>query len=305
MDIANKIKVLSQLSFKEAILLIVGFSISRLTGKTPTFISQDIFVMGDQMSYIIENGHQMSKFNNTNITTFKKTPLQSEFILCLRRMTTDYNIYGQIFRFEEYKPLVDMVNKLKQKEILYVVDAGANVGCSTLYFKQLFPNAKVVAIEPQSGNFNILCKNIELNNMNKEVFADKSGLWKDNSNLEITTDFRDGREYAFFLKTAKDNSSAYETVPGITISDILHKYNFPYIDVLKIDIEGSEKYLFENEEIAYQTLSKVNFIALEIHDEIVDRKLVVSLLEKLGFEYENFHETLVGYRKELLVEFSV
>lgn len=136
--------------------------------------------------------------------------------------------------------------------------------------------------------------------MNQDVFADKSGLWKDNSNLEITTDFRDGREYAFFLKTVNDTSTSHETVAGITISDVLSKYDFPYIDILKIDIEGSEKYLFENEELARKTLDKVNFLALEIHDEVVDRKLVVSLLEKLGFEYENFHETLVAHRKNML-----
>ena len=166
--------------------------------------------------------------------------------------------------------------------------------------KQYFLKQKIVAIEPQSGNFNILSKNIELNNMNQDVFADKSGLWKDNSNLEITTDFRDGREYAFFLKTVNDTSTSHETVAGITISDVLSKYDFPYIDILKIDIEGSEKYLFENEELARKTLDKVNFLALEIHDEVVDRKLVVSLLEKLGFEYENFHETLVAHRKNML-----
>jgi len=300
MDIVNKLKVLNQLSFKEGVLLITGILISRITGKNPTYIPQDIFVMGDQMSYIIENGHQMNKVGNTNIAVFKKNTDRDGFNLCLRRMTTDYNIYGQIFRFEEYKPLIDIVNKLWKKEVLYIVDAGANVGCSTLYFKQLFPEAKIVAIEPQSGNFNILTKNIELNNMQKDVFANKSGLWKDNSNLEITTDFRDGREYAFFLKTVKDFNTTHETVPGITINDILTEYAFPYIDILKIDIEGSEKYLFENEEMARQTLEKVNFMALEIHDEIVDRKLIISLLEKNGFQYESFHETFFAYRKDFL-----
>jgi len=302
MNIYNKLKVLTQLSFKEGALLIIGFIISRIIGKAPAFISQDIFVMGDQLSYIFENGNDVKMLNNTNIITFKNTSAYKGLRLCLRRMTTDYNIYGQIFRFEEYKPLIDIVNQRCIKEILYIVDAGANVGCSTVYFKQLFPKAKIVAIEPQSGNFNILYKNIELNNLKQDVFAEKSGLWKDNSNLEITTDFRDGREYAFFLKTVNDTVTTHETVSGITINDVLAKYEFPYIDILKIDIEGSEKYLFENEDIARNTLCKVNFLALEIHDEIVDRELVVSLLEKLGFEYENFHETLVAYRKDMLIK---
>lgn len=300
MRVVNKIKVLPQLSFTEGAQLVLGFIINRITGASPSFISQDIFVMGDQMSHIIDTGNKIEKVSTSNIVTFNKTSVNKVWFLCLRRMTTDYNIYGQIFRFEEYKPLVDIVNRLKQKEIRYIIDAGANVGCSTIYFKQMFPEAKIVAIEPQSGNFDVLCKNIELNNMQQEVFAAKAGLWKDNSNLEITTDFRDGREYAFFLKTIHDSHTRHETVSGITITDVIEKYNFPYIDILKIDIEGSEKYLFENEEIARKTLGKVNFLALEIHDEIVDRKLVVSLLEKLGFVYENFHETLVAYRKEFL-----
>ncbi len=302
MRVINKIKVLPQLSFTEGAQLVLGFIINRITGTSPSFISQDIFVMGDQMSHIIDTGNKIEKVSNSNIVTFNNTSVNKPWFLCLRRMTTDYNIYGQIFRFEEYKPLVDIVNRLKQKEIRYIIDAGANVGCSTIYFKHMFPEAKIVAIEPQSGNFDVLCKNIELNNMQQDVFAAKSGLWKDNSNLQITTDFRDGREYAFFLKTIHDWDTRHETVSGITITDIIEKYNFPHIDILKIDIEGSEKYLFENEEIARKTLGKVNFMALEIHDEVVDRKLVVSLLEKLGFEYENFHETLVAYRKEFLNE---
>ena len=142
MRIFNKVKVLSQLSFKEGVLLIAGFIISRINGKAPSFISQDIFVMCDQMSYIIEKGNELQKVHNTNIATFKNPLSYKGLILCLRRMTTDYNIYGQIFRFEEYKPLVDIVNTLKTKEILYIVDAGANVGCSTVYFKTIFPKAK-------------------------------------------------------------------------------------------------------------------------------------------------------------------
>jgi len=195
----SKLKVLNQLTARQGLLLIIGFLINKITGKNPSFISKDIFVMGDQMSNIVENGHEISKKEKYNIIKFKNSAGEKDMTLCLRRMTTDFNIYGQIFRFQEYKPLIDIVNNLSKKKVEYIVDAGANVGCSTVYFKLLFPNAKVVAIEPESGNFNILKKNIELNEMQGDVFAEKAGLWKDNSNLEITTDFRDGREYAFWF----------------------------------------------------------------------------------------------------------
>ena len=291
-----KLKVLYQLNFRQAMLLITGFIAGKIKGRNPKFISQDIFVMGDHLSDLLENNNKIRKIGNLNLIEFRGNSQFNGLKLYLRRMTTDFNIYGQVFKFGEYQSVVDIINKDAKKKIEYIVDAGANIGCSSLFFKKNFPDAKVISIEPQKGNFEALERNININNYT-DITPIQAGLWKDNSNLEINTDFRDGREHSFSLKPSKTQTKITESVKGITIQDLLIQYKIPYIDILKIDIEGAEKYLFESEELAYSNFSKVNYLAIEIHDEVVDRKLIYSVLTDLGFVYQTFQATLVAYRQ--------
>ena len=41
------------------------------------------------------------------------------------------------------------------------IDAGANIGLTSIYFANKFPNAKIVALEPEIDNYIILQKNIQ------------------------------------------------------------------------------------------------------------------------------------------------
>ena len=52
-----------------------------------------------------------------------------------------------------------------------------------------------------------------------------------------------------------------------TIGDIISKYDLCHIDILKIDIEGAEKSIFENDT---KWLSIVDHLMVELHDRYVD-----------------------------------
>lgn len=71
------------------------------------------------------------------------------------------------------------------------------------------------------------------------------------------------------IKTPKDapNSCITETVNTVTINDIFHRYPNRKIGLIKLDIEGGEKVLFEE---AARELSKIPLIFVELHDRIVD-----------------------------------
>jgi len=43
----------------------------------------------------------------------------------------------------------------------YIIDGGANVGLSVLYFKELYPRSQIVAFEPDDDIFSVLERNIE------------------------------------------------------------------------------------------------------------------------------------------------
>ena len=59
-----------------------------------------------------------------------------------RRGTSDLDVFGQIFSGDEYASVSDLEN------VSFVIDGGANVGYSAVYFLSCYPAATVVSIEP-------------------------------------------------------------------------------------------------------------------------------------------------------------
>src|ERR1017187_9470955 len=89
-----------------------------------------------------------------------------EMYFYLRKYSRDLLIFNQFFIDKKSFQYLDKndLNLLKQSK--YIIDAGANIGFSVLYFLIYFPNAKVICIEPEESNFNLLLKNLELNKIN-------------------------------------------------------------------------------------------------------------------------------------------
>ncbi len=90
---------------------------------------------------------------------------------------------------EEYKVFMSMESP---KTIL---DAGANIGTASRFFSNQFPKAEIIAIEPDSENYEILIKNTEYN---KNIQCLKGGLWSSDTNLSIVND--DEWKYAIRVK---------------------------------------------------------------------------------------------------------
>jgi hypothetical protein len=65
---------------------------------------------------------------------------------------------------------------------MLIVDCGANNGCSSLWFSHRYPNATIVSIEPERGNFALLCENIG-DNTNVEPIC--AAVWDSKTELEI------------------------------------------------------------------------------------------------------------------------
>lgn len=126
-----------------------------------------------------------------------------------------------------------------------IVDAGAHIGMTVLYFKMLFPKAKILAFEPIPDNFALLEKNVTENQLeNVELFqavvAPKSGL------LRIHEPTGEGawKSGAGIIprgwKGIQDNREI--KVEAIGIQEILQKK----IDIFKMDVEGMEYEIVRN-----------------------------------------------------------
>lgn len=172
--------------------------------------------------------------------------------LIVRKNTSDPHIFRQIFVQRDHSFPIDIKPKL-------IIDAGAYVGYSSLYFSSKYPQAKIIAIEPENSNFEILEKNTKKIANIKRV---KAGLWHKEGFLKIVN--AGLGHWGFMTKEATGLGNC--DVKAITVNILLKESGFDKIDILKLDIEGAEKELFSKNYKSW--LDKVNILIIELHDRM-------------------------------------
>jgi FkbM family methyltransferase len=166
----------------------------------------------------------------------------------LRTNGEDHSLLKQIF--------VDQVYRVPMINVRHIVDLGANIGVATVFLSRLFPDAEIACVEPSPQNTPLLEQTITLNGIRARVFETAIGP-------------RDGLVDLFLSSTPDctsavhaDNSFAVTRVPQITMPHVMREMGWDGIDVLKIDIEGSERYLLtENQD----WLGRVKMVVGESH----------------------------------------
>ncbi|MEG2178456.1 MAG: FkbM family methyltransferase [Bacteroidales bacterium] len=178
-----------------------------------------------------------------------------------------------IFQYKEI--FVEQIYKFSTSNPNPVIfDCGGNIGLSILYFKQLFPEAKILGFEADPQIANILSKNIELNHL-KNVTLIPKAVWIDNQGVNFNADGKDGGAISKTVKSVH--------IDSIRLKDCLQKKS--KIDFLKMDIEGAE---FEVLNDCREELHKVDKIFVEYHSLAgQDQKLneLLAILKETGFKY--------------------
>ena len=175
-------------------------------------------------------------------------------------------MYREIFEHELY-------NFNCQTQTPKIIDCGANIGLSVMYFKQKFPNAKITAFEADPLIFKVLENNIKNANL-KNVVIFKKALWNKETTIQFNTDNSDGGHIAA------------DTKNGIEVQTVkLSKYINEKIDFLKIDIEGAElKVLTE----CQNKLHFVDKIFVEYHsfkNRKQDLNEILNIISANNFRY--------------------
>ena len=212
--------------------------------------------------------------------------------ICIERNSSDSAVFRQIFIEHEYRNVVELL-KNSATPPACMVDAGANIGLTSLYLRKHFPELRIIALEPAEGTFNRLKRNIELNRM-EYVHVLKKGLWSSSTKLMEDRSFRDGQDWSFRLKEAGPEEKAlFETV---SMADLLKEQKIDFVDLLKIDIEGGEDEVFSSTaDISW--LAKVRVITIEVHDEFNCRDRIESLLKENHFQLSHSGELTIGVNK--------
>jgi FkbM family methyltransferase len=158
-----------------------------------------------------------------------------------------------------------------------VIDIGANIGVFALYAARCKAK-KVYAFEPNSESYQLLLRNIELNNLPETILAFQSAIYKNDG--EKVAFPRSGSMYSAIIQDI--NHQDYEWVDTITLNRIAGQIcqTGETIDLVKLDCEGAEyDALFACSD---ETFKKIQAIKLEYHKGALD--VLTSLLQTQGFQ---------------------
>ncbi len=181
----------------------------------------------------------------------------SRLSLLVRLNTSDVDVFKNIFYDQEYEwHLADPPR--------VVVDAGAYTGLSAVWFATRYPDAKIIAIEPSASNFDLLFRNTR---RVANIIPRRAALW--GSKGEVTLVDPGLEAWGFQVRQSDDESSKASSIKGdelieaLTVGEVLRDYSLDRIDLLKIDIEGSEVEVFAS---SSGWIERVDAICLELHD---------------------------------------
>jgi len=201
-----------------------------------------------------------------------------------RGICSDYAIFEQIFIEQQYHLPLEI-------NATTIFDLGANVGYASIYFANKYPNAKIFALEPEINNYVIAQKNTA-NYPNITLI--KGAVWNKLEDLNLVDNgFGEG---GYMVEKGLGNN----VVRGYTIDEIMKLMNITTIDILKIDIEGAEKEIFETNFENWIPNTKV--IIVETHDRYKKgtSKAIFNTIGKYDFSLELSGENLVLINNNLV-----
>jgi len=147
----------------------------------------------------------------------------------------------------------------------YIIDCGANIGLSIIYFKRLFPDAIIVGFEPDEKIFEILKHNVNVFSFNNTTIL-KKACWNKETTLEFFSEGADAGRIA--IESDKLNITVIPTVS-------IRKYLQKKVDFLKIDIEGADYEVLQD---IKDLLGNVEKIFIEYHSFVGKQQMLSELL---------------------------
>jgi FkbM family methyltransferase len=203
----------------------------------------------------------------------------------LRGNSVDFTVLNSIFGKQEYDFDLGFTPEV-------IIDAGANIGVSTLYFRTKYPEAKIIAVEPESSNFHLLKMNTE---SYQNVVCINGAVWGRDGNLDLVNP--DGEKYAYQVDRIPDGRG---NIKGYSINTIMSDTGIEAIDLLKMDIEGAEYSVFSEGSPAW--IKKVRVLVIELHEFINPgiTELFQNAIGSIRHKQLIMGENLVIYNLELI-----
>lgn len=197
----------------------------------------------------------------------------------VRGRTSDVTVFYEIFALKIYK--------IPHKEVVSIVDIGANVGYASIYFAYFFPNARIIAVEPEHSNHQTLLENTR---SYENISCVQAAIWHEET--ELTLQNPQGSNWSFHYRESADATGG-PVIKTQTLPGLMEQFCLKRINLLKIDIEGAEENLFASDT---GWLRFVDCLQIEIHSDEA-KKTVFGALANHSYTcahdgFNNYYITL-------------
>ena len=149
---------------------------------------------------------------------------------------------------------------VETNQIKTIFDIGANIGTQSKRFEKLFPMSKIISVELEKNNFELLKKNTDGSD---NIIPLNYAIWNSNSEVKVF-EKEGGNNQSFKVKTLETKKNT-EVVKSITVDALMNEFKVKHIDLLKIDIEGAEKVIFDKS--CDNWIASVDIIVMECPDD--------------------------------------
>src|SRR5262249_11514053 len=192
--------------------------------------------------------------------------------------SSDINVLQQVFLRGEY----DCVSQ--ETNVEFIVDCGANIGCTSAFFLGKYPKSKIVAIEADAGSIDICRRNLEPYGSRARIVH--GGVWPRSEPLMVV---RGAAEFGFSVRPCR--SGEPKEIDAVSLIEIAGQSPSKRIDILKIDIEGSEAEIFSSGFEPW--LTRTGTVVIETHGPEC-REVFLQAARSCGFQVKSAGSVMVA-----------
>ncbi len=172
--------------------------------------------------------------------------------VAIRNNPSDYATFREVLVREDYGLPAGFVPET-------ILDAGANIGLTSVFLASRFPAAQLVSVEPDEGNFSQLKLNARAY---PNIHPVRAGIWPRSCLLKLVDTGEGHNAY----QVREIPSGTEEGLNAISPRNIMDERGWASIDLLKVDIEGAELELFRSEVEGWLPHTRILFV--ETHDRM-------------------------------------
>lgn len=195
---------------------------------------------------------------------------------------SDFELFDEIFLNASYYFTAPL------EEDAVIVDLGANIGVSSLFFSMKWPAATIHSVEPDPENFRRLT---EMASHHQNQKLHHYAVWSESGKIQFFSDRRRGSSSS--VHPDGSNREAIE-IDAISLRDLLEQIGVKKVSILKFDVEGAEEEIFRS----FSDFKRIERLAGELHHDLCNTE---PFLMKIKQEYNKVELHPLKEKRDYLI----